>query len=239
MSSNRLNFDTCQYKQKIVESTGPGNYMLNTPPVSCEPCYPFDPSVRLQRQGNSIDTSRPLIDINSELLNIVRPASKCPSRKWIPKCPNCNCDVGEPCGQGVSLCRTCSEKLRNGERCVDQFSNDSKLTHYKDCNVFSPDETRNSNPACNLRGTGFNRWDWVCMNPQDRVQVPFDWNINNRILVKDNHRPCVPTPINQLNGTPSYPDTLPCQKICPPNVCAPHTEPVATSWKSCSQIQNL
>jgi hypothetical protein len=39
------------------------------------------------------------------------------------------------------------------------------------------DDSRLSNPPCNLRGTGWNRWEWLCLNPQERVEIPFDWNI--------------------------------------------------------------
>ena len=113
MSFNRLNYDTCQYKQSISESTGPGHYQLNTPPISCEPCYPFSPSTRLQRSGASVDTDKYMIDIDSEMLNITRAASKCPSRKWTSTCPDCNCSSGEPCGQGVtSACKSCKNKVK-------------------------------------------------------------------------------------------------------------------------------
>ena len=57
------------------------------------------------------------------------------------------------------------------------------------------EEIRTSNPPCNLRGTGWNRWEWLCMDPQERVLMPFDNMVSNRIIVKDNHRPCVPNPI--------------------------------------------
>ena len=41
MSFNRLDYDTCEYKQRLSESVGPGSYMINKPPKNCEPCYPF------------------------------------------------------------------------------------------------------------------------------------------------------------------------------------------------------
>ena len=67
MSFNRLNFDMCQYKQTVYESTGPGSYMLGTHPPSCDYCDPSAPTVRLQNAGNSINRSVPLIDTESEL----------------------------------------------------------------------------------------------------------------------------------------------------------------------------
>ena len=34
MSFNRLNYDTCEYKQTLAQSIGPGHYQINTPPIS-------------------------------------------------------------------------------------------------------------------------------------------------------------------------------------------------------------
>ena len=42
MSFNRLDYDTCAYKQEIAESSGPGDYQLNTPFISCEDCFNKD-----------------------------------------------------------------------------------------------------------------------------------------------------------------------------------------------------
>ena len=69
MSFNRLNYDMCQYKQSIYESTGPGNYMLATPSSECDYCYPTTPSVRLQKAGDSINRNAALVDQDGELNN--------------------------------------------------------------------------------------------------------------------------------------------------------------------------
>ena len=234
MSSNRLNDDTCQYQQALAESTGPGHYQLNTPPISCEPCYPNDVQVRLQRSGDSLDLSKPMIDIDSELLNITRPKSKCPSRQFVPECEGFTAD-GYPCGQGVvPTCKSCVSKgcvgMHSPDKCPDQFS--GKPTSWKDCGM-SVEDTRLSNPPCNLRGTGINRWEWLCLNPQDRVEMPFDYNVSNRIVVKDNHRPCVPTPLDQQNVLPKGGD-LPCEPVV--NSCANPTEPPSVNWQQCNII---
>ena len=34
------------------------------------------------------------------------------------------------------------------------------------------------------------------------MNYEFDFNINNRLIVKDNHRPCVPRPIDQSPALP-------------------------------------
>ena len=56
MSFNRLNYDTCSYKQVLEESIGPGEYQLATPHTSCEPCFNKDPRFRLQQNGVSLNT---------------------------------------------------------------------------------------------------------------------------------------------------------------------------------------
>ena len=207
MSFNRLNYDTCEYKQTIAESIGPGDYMVNKPPISCEPCYPFPPSIRLQHSGDSVDMNQYMIDIDSEMLGLNRKASKCPSKKFLPKC-------------------------------VDQINKpgrtpDNNLTNWKDCGVPS-EETRTSNPPCNLRGTGWNRWEWLCLNPQAKVEMPFDWNISNRIVVKDNHRPCVPTPISPAPSLPKGGE-LACQPTTA--VCGVPVNPPSVHWQ-CSKNLN-
>jgi hypothetical protein len=77
------------------------------------------------------------------------------------------------------------------------------------------EDTRVSNPPCTLRCNGVNRWQWLCRDPQERVTIPFDWNINNKMVVKDNHRPCIPKPIDQ---TASFPPPMPDPDV---------------SWSSC------
>ena len=146
MSFNRLNYDTCEYKQTLAQSIGPGHYAINTPPVSCEACYPYPPSTRLQRSGDSVDMSKYMIDVDSEMLNITRAASKCPSHKFLPSCPDCICDSGEPCGQGVTNnCKSCKGTLKNGERCPTNYS--KGLHHFPDCNIVPQEETSSAQHA--------------------------------------------------------------------------------------------
>lgn len=72
-----------------------------------------------------------------------------------------------------------------------------------DCRGLTNEDTRLSNPPCTLRASGWNRWEWLCQNPQDKALVPFDFMISNRIVVKDNHRPCIPQPIDQSHSLPA------------------------------------
>lgn len=229
MSFNRLNYDTGAYNQDINQSVGPGVYKLADPNSSCKKqCYPYPPSVRLQKQGVSIDKSRFLIDIDSELNGLFKKNTKDPSKNYVPCCPESVCTSGEICGQGVSgICK--NKNLKRGERYPD-----NNLHHFDDC--FIPDDhTRLSNPSCNLRGTGWNRWEWLCLDPQERTEIPFDFNISNRIVVKDNHRACVPNPVDQTLALPKG-GSLPCNDTNA--TCGVFTDPPSVNWRNCNEIKN-
>ena len=174
MSFSRLNYDDCAYKQALKESVRPGDYRVNVPFNFKQNVYPHPPTVRLQKAGASLHKKSFLIDIDSDLMGITRKNSKCSEDYYIPN-PN---------------------KLQN-----TGLYHESSLQHGKD--GFMPaDDTRLSNPASNLRGTGYDRWEWLCLNPQDKVMIPFDRNVSNRLLSRDNHRPCIPTPLNQKSVWP-------------------------------------
>ena len=175
MSFNRLDYDTCAYKQELAESSGVGDYQLTTPLISCEDCFNKDPQIILQRSGNSVAKKIPMVDVNSELMNINRKLSNCSKDGFIPKF--------------------------NKDGMID---NSIETTDFKNCNMPLTENTRLSNPSCNLRGTGWNRWEWLCQDPQERVELPFDNNVSNRILFKDNHRPLIPNLIDQSGLLPSF-----------------------------------
>jgi hypothetical protein len=225
MSHNNIIYDEGAYKKSINESVGPGIYRLAEPRVSCEPCYPYAPSIRLQKSGDSVSSKLPLVDIDSELMNITRKLSKDPMKQYIPHCPNSMCTSGEVCGQGVvGRCNN----MKSGSR-----FNDTSLTHFKDCQLPAED-TRLSNPSCNLRSSGWNRWEWLCKDPQENVFMPFDYNISNRLIVKDNHRPCIPNPIDQTLALPLGGE-LPCDSTI--TTCASYTIPSSVGWQTSNNIR--
>lgn len=178
MSFNRLDYDTCSYEHTLTESTGPGVYQLTTPPNTYKVCHSNDPRIRLQTNGVSINKAADLIDIDSELIGISRNNTSCPTKKFIPKYVN-NCQP-------------------NSKVCID---NKKTKIEFDDC-FTKTEDTRLSNPACNLRGTGWNRWEWLPRNPQDRLEKEFDNLISSKILAKDSHRPCIPNPLEQDNVYP-------------------------------------
>lgn len=219
MSFNRPNYDICAYKQTLAESIGPGDYQINRPAVSCEPCYPNDPHIRLQRNGASISRSTPMVDIDSELIGIGRRYSRCPENKYLPSC-NENQSCGANSGIGGNTC--------NSSVCIDY-----NLVHFGDC--FTPvEDTRLSNPPCTLKETGWNRWEWLPRDPQERVLIPFDSLVDTVQVAKDNHRPCVPNPLDQHAVYPDAKDKPIKHTIV--RTCAAPVGPPSVQWKPANEM---
>ena len=225
MSYNRSIYDLCSYKYELAQSIGEGVYQLTRPDNACKPCISANPWLMPQTQGVSISRNTSLIDIDSELIGISRNLSGCPDRKYIPDNTasfQCGAQTGNVRGPS---CRP-TDKL-----CIDN----TQVIDAKDCGLWTED-TRLSNPPCTLRGTGWNRWEWLCRNPQDRVVEPFDFQINTKIVSKDNHRPYLPTPFGQFNVYPVPNEKPICETIVP--VCQVPTMPPSVSWQHEGVIVN-
>ncbi len=98
---------------------------------------------------------------------------------------------------------------------TNPFNRDS-LLRMPDCTGLRlGEDTRLNNPACNIRGAGINRFEWPCIDPQKNVEMPFDWGVQARTLAKDNHRPCVPRPIDVSPSLPQPPFPLPRPEAVP------------------------
>jgi len=50
---------------------------------------------------------------------------------------------------------------------------------------FPQSDARQFDPPCTLRGSGVNRWEWLCQNPQENVMIPFEWAVDSRHAAKD------------------------------------------------------
>jgi len=116
------------------------------------------------------------------------------------------------------------------------------LRHAKDSpgtEMLEPEQTRASNPPCTLRGTGWNRWEWLCEDPQVRAEIPFETNVNYRSVVKDNHRPLIP----KLLSDPSLPPPAPAspQVNSTPNLTVADLPPppVRSHWRTCTEISRI
>ena len=58
-------------------------------------------------------------------------------------------------------------------------------------------------PPCTGRSSGWNRWEWLCENPQEGVMMPFDNQVTTRLAAKDQFRPCIPKPIDSSAVLPA------------------------------------
>ena len=200
MSFSRLSYDTCQEKIAVKDSIAPGLYQIGTP-VPFKSCYQVNPQIIAQKGSNSMNAGADWrffagpIDVETDLLNINRLSTKCPSGKYEPKCGNCGVvNSGQPCGQGVALsCYNCRSPIPAGGMC------DQDMLDLPDC-FFPVEDTRQSNPPSTLRGTGWNRFNPLCVDPQANVFFPGTLNINTRNMDRDNFqiRPRVPA-VNSMN----------------------------------------
>lgn len=172
MASSTLRNDSCSYQEQLRRSVGPGMYQLTTPANDgaqdgCHRDIPADPFIRYQAWGPNACVPGSSVDDGSELLGLRYKNSMCADDYYMPGKYSSKGLCGPP---GKANPRSCMAPTEN---------------------------TRLSNPPCTLRSTGWNRWEWLCWDPQDRALVPFEWNTPYRIVVKDNHTPVLETPIDQ------------------------------------------
>ena len=102
----------------------------------------------------------------------------------------------------------------------------------RDCPGIHAEDTRLSNPPMTLKGTGWNRWEYLCKDPQQQAFVPFDYNISNRLVAKDNHRPMLQRPIDQSASLPAANASDDVVSYDFKSMKAVE-QPSATSWKEC------
>ena len=217
MSSVSLQHDPCSYQEKLKRSIGPGMYMLGTPANDCDSCgqdIPNDPYLRWQSWGPGFCEPGSTVDTGSELKGLNYKNTKCAADQYLPGryTPKPNTYCAAPGNQEVRSCTAPTES------------------------------TRLSNPPCTLRCTGWNRWEWLCWDPQDTAIVPFQYEVSNRIIVKDNHVPCLPIPKDQTNEIKGSYGKQPkmIRNWVPPNNCGaepPGNADAAISYRSCGHVK--
>jgi hypothetical protein len=179
--------DECSYNEQIFRSMGPGLYNLNTYGNDCEPC-------------SQHITPDPYIRYQKY------GSKTCPPGKTTN-------DESELRGLNYKNSNCSNKKYYPGS-----YNNTPCQIYEKsiNCSNFTED-TRLSNNASNLRGTGINRfipWFAGCnKNPQDYLAIE-QFNhipINVKKLFKENHIPCLEKPQDQTlfmpvdsNFNPTY-----------------------------------
>lgn len=212
------NVGSCSYDEKLRVSVGPGMYKLTTPAndgSACGRSVPSDPSLRYQAWGPGTCAPGAAIDDNSELKGLNYRSSKADKDMYSP--------------YAYDKSPACQPTDAEGSR---------------KCNP-PMESTRLTNPPCTLRSTGWNRWEWLCWNPQDRAIIPFQWNTNSSIVIKDNHTPAMPEFIDQTSTMPSASledDNQPfvrTWKMSPACGTIPPVRPGAPAQQTCYSIGQL
>tara|TARA_B100000780_G_C21123705_1_gene455493 strand:+ start:1533 stop:2102 length:570 start_codon:yes stop_codon:yes gene_type:complete len=155
-----------------------GHYQIGGP-KKCNPCFQPNPSIRIQKSGVERFNGA-TADIESKLHG----TTSSPDNYTLQN----QCD-------GIDSQYSCV----HGVHGVHGVGNDfSQINQMQTC--FLPTEnTRLSNPASNLRGSGINRFNPLCLDPQKGVIFGAQYDIPTRMIAKDTFRPCVPTPsINNM-----------------------------------------
>jgi len=220
MSKASVVQNSCSSGEKLKRSIGPGMYMLGTPAndtLECGKDIPNDPHIRWQSWGPGFCDFSSTVNVGSELRGLNYKNTMCATDQYYP---------GKFVPTSDSVCFAKGEQ--DPRKCM------------------APTEsTRLSNPPCTLRATGWNRWEWLCYDPQDKAVVPFDYLVSNRIMFKDNHKPCVEEPIDE---TPLHPSCANCPNLeeqfntwKPPQGCgaAAPGNPNQVSWRSCAELKKM
>jgi hypothetical protein len=212
MSRTRLADDPCAYAVDLRMSLGPGSYQTQNL-RTCAPCFPQSPHIRVRRGAPP-----PGMEGCSAADIVDIDSELLGITRRASRCPSTRYQ-----GQGPAP-MPCHQKAVA-----------SSL-----CDPLAPEETRLSNPPCTLRCRGWNRWEFLCRNPQDKVLPPFEHDVSYRLVVKDNHRPCVTQPMDQTNSLP--PPNAPCPvEINPESWACGTEEPGAArmpsvTWVPCSRF---
>jgi len=185
----RLMHDNGAYETYLRQSTGQFTFVTDpTRNNRNKQCFNSEIGY-IGSNGVSLSKTTSLPDIESELRLLNYPLSKDPREKYRPFCDECNTVHPEvACG--------------NTPECVKKHQH-KNLQHFDDCNI-TTDYSRLTNPVCNMKGVGVNRFAILQQNPQERCrwEVPCEVGINNRMVVLDNHVPCIPTPLDDSSLRP-------------------------------------
>ena len=110
---------------------------------------------------------------------------------------------------------------RQYRRCPDPFKDvpHQQELKFPPCKFEDAAEaSRISNPPYTLREQGVNRFEYLCFDPQQHVEFPAHRWVHNRLLVKDNHRPCIEYPIDQSPAMPQVNDGQTNDPVYLPNM---------------------
>jgi len=82
MSSNRLSYDKCAYKQSLLQSVAPVEFSLD--PIAYEHCNKCRPELGIVGGSAVSHINGNLVDLENDLRGQTRPLTKCPTYMYTP-----------------------------------------------------------------------------------------------------------------------------------------------------------
>ena len=220
-SMSGLRYDAGTYHTHMRQSVGPGQYVLAPLGPNCTNCLAGDTRIAQGTSGVATCGTASFIDVESDLHNLSRRATLDPGGMY-----RGNGGPPQVCGAGAG-------------------SSGAQLVGAAACDGIPTVDTRLANPPCTLRGTGWNRWEWLCTDPQARALMPFDFNVDTSIIVKDNHRPHVARLVDPTlalppgkadrNASIGAPQWMP--QLC--NGVGAVDESPNLLWRSCAEVDRI
>jgi len=160
MAFTRFYDDPCRIQKYLEETTNIGNYNINVPGNGSKPLLLNDPHINMQKWGANLSQNK--TDLESELLCLHRKLNRDTIRE----------------NNYVNYLNTNSLYNQNTYSTnKDEITAQSRATHpswiYREINNF------NSEYAIP------NNFNYLHLNPQENICIPFHNNISSRIIQKD------------------------------------------------------
>ena len=159
MAFTRFHDDPCRIQKYLEESTNVGNYNINVPGNGLTPDFVNDPHLRMQKWGGNLSQNK--TDLESDLRNITRHLNR------------------------DTLSENNYANYVNNNNIYNQNTypiNNKEITH----------QPRATDPAWTLRELNSlteanvpNNFNYLHMDPQENICIPFHNNISSRIVEKD------------------------------------------------------
>ena len=163
MAFTRFHDDPCRIQKYLEESTNIGNYNMNVPGNGLTPSFFNDPFVKIQKWGANLSQNK--TDLESELFTLHRKLNRDTIKE----------------NNYVDYLNNNNVYQQNS-----YSTNDNEITG----------QSRSTNPAWihretnnfNVENNSYNvpnNFNYLHMNPQENISIPFQNNISSRILQKD------------------------------------------------------
>jgi len=163
MAFTRFYDDPCRIQKYLEESTNIGNYNINVPGNGTNPLYFSDPYVKPQKWGANLSNNK--TDLESDLFSLHRKLNRDSIKE------NNYADY-------LSVNNIYYKNIYQENE--DEITSQSRATHpswvYREINNFN---MKNDNLCVP------NNFNYLHLDPQENICIPFHNNISSRIVEKD------------------------------------------------------